>query len=752
MFNFKSIKTKIVLISACCVVVVAAALIFLQILDQQKTSSFVSDRVEKLVESTTKVRLLAVAKSEAGLIQAKLQTNIDTARALATAFKSMRSDESLESSGGLDRYINEILLNTLKANKEFLGAYSAWEPNALEGDDTTHSGEVEKGYDADGRFVPYWNRDESGKIGHQTLVGYEDTDFHPNGVKKGGWYLNPRDSGKENILDPFPYIVQGKQDWLTTMSAPIIINNKFLGVAGTDLRLNFVQNLCENVAMELYSGKARLKVVSYLGVVVADSQNPQDVGKPIGQTEADHADLIKDLIKKGETYVDLGKETGLVQVMAPVTLGKTGTPWAVLIEVNRDIVFAASNSLVAVMNENAKSSYQMAIFTGAGITVLACIVIWLLSGTIVAPIKKSVSYAESVADGDFEQTLDINQSDEIGVLADSLEKMVENLKKMILEAEDKSKIAEEAAARANVAVGEANEAKEQAARAEKEGKLQAASELEEVVNIVTSASEELSAQIEQSTMGTREQSSQISETATAMEEMNATVLEVAKNASNSAETASLAKEKAQTGSQVVSEVLKSMEELQGIALQLKDDVSTLGEDAQGIGQVMDVISDIADQTNLLALNAAIEAARAGEAGRGFAVVADEVRKLAEKTMAATQEVGSAISNIQSGTKANIVNVEKAVDKINVTTELSGDSGEALSAIVKYVEGTSVQVQNIATAAEQQSATSEEINRSLTQVAAISSETTQAMEESARAVEEMSRQAQVLQKLINHMKG
>ncbi|WP_027179978.1 methyl-accepting chemotaxis protein [Maridesulfovibrio bastinii] len=750
--NFKSIKTKIVLISALCVVIVAAILIFLQISDQRSTNQFVKSNVEELLESTTKIRLLAVAKSEAGIIKAKLETNLTAARTIASAFRTVRSEDAIRSSGLLSKVFNDILLDVLKDNKEFLGAYSAWQPEALDGTDSTHAGNTDLSYDDDGRFVPYWNRDETGKIGHQNLVGYEDASSHPNGVKKGGWYLNPRDTGRENILDPFPYIVQGKQDWLTTMSAPIVDNGNFLGVAGTDLRLNFVQKLCENVARELYSGKATLKVVSYLGIVVADSQNPSNVGKPLDQTEANNAQLIKTQVRNGESYVNMGKETGLIQVISPVSLGRTGTPWAVLIEVDRDVVFEHVNDLAKAMAEKANSSYKTAIFTGAAVAVIACIAIWFLSGTIVAPIKKSVNYAEAVAEGDFEQNLDIDQKDEIGVLADSLKKMVQNLKAMILEAEEKSKVAEEAAARANVAVEEANEAKEQAARAEKEGKLQAASELEEVVNIVTSASEELSAQIEQSTMGTREQSSQITETATAMEEMNSTVLEVARNASDAAETANQAKEKAQTGSEVVSQVLNSMEDLQKIALQLKDDVSNLGRDAEGIGQVMEVISDIADQTNLLALNAAIEAARAGEAGRGFAVVADEVRKLAEKTMAATQEVGSAIGDIQTGTKANIVNVEKAVEKIDETTELSGTSGEALEAIVNFVDGTSTQVQNIATAAEQQSATSEEINRSLNQVSAISSETSQAMEESARAVEEMARQAQVLQGLITQMKS
>lgn len=749
---FKSIKTKIVLSSACCIAILATAIIALQIYEQRNTSNFVRTKVDKLIEQSTAKGLSGIAKGEAGVIQSKLEKNIDTARAIASAFKAIRSDDDTRYDIDVRKVFNNILLTTLKENPEFLGTYSAWQPDAIDGNDIAYRGKAADGYDDTGRFVPYWNRDQQGNIARQALVGYEDASLHPNGVRKGGWYLNPRERGRENILDPFPYIVQGKQEWITTMSAPILIDDTFLGIAGTDLRLDFVQKLAEDVAKGLYDGKAIVQVISYMGIIVADSSNAENVGTPIKQTENKHADKIIKNVKDSETYINLGNEDGTVLAMAPIPLANTGTPWAVLISVPRDIVFAEAILLNKDMAENAQKSLQTVVMLGAGVAVLACIALWFLAGAIVSPVKKSVNFAESVANGDFDQQLDINQADEIGVLAESLRKMVTNLKRMIVEAEEKSKAAEEEAERANIAVAEANKAKEQAARAEKDGKLQAARDLEEVVNIVTSASEQLISQIDQSTKSTTDQYAQISEASTAMEEMNVTVLEVAKNASRSAEAANQTKEQAQTGLNIVTRVLSSMEEVQSIAKNLKDDVTVLGEDAKSIGQVMEVISDIADQTNLLALNAAIEAARAGEAGRGFAVVADEVRKLAEKTMTATKEVGAAINKIQQGTQVNIAHVETAVTKINETATFSGESGQALNSIVSFADETSEQVHSIATASEEQSATSEEINRSLAQVAEMSSETTKAMQESANAVDEMARQAQVLQNLINQMKS
>ncbi|WP_419787617.1 methyl-accepting chemotaxis protein [Pseudodesulfovibrio sp.] len=278
----------------------------------------------------------------------------------------------------------------------------------------------------------------------------------------------------------------------------------------------------------------------------------------------------------------------------------------------------------------------------------------------------------------------------------------------------------------------------------------AANQAEEISQHLSGAAEQLATQIQHASEGSNEQNERASETSVAMEQMNSTVLEVARNAGLATEDADTARTKAQSGEKVVGQVIEAVADVQTQAANLKHSMEELGLQAADIGKVLEVITDIADQTNLLALNAAIEAARAGEAGRGFAVVADEVRKLAEKTMDATREVGGAIGKIQEMTKENVAATEIAAASVERSTELANESGRALKEIVGYVDNAADQVRAIATAAEEQSATSEQINRATEEISRISSDTSQIMSEASQAIKEVSSMAMRLNSVIEDM--
>jgi len=407
-----------------------------------------------------------------------------------------------------------------------------------------------------------------------------------------------------------------------------------------------------------------------------------------------------------------------------------------------------SQSMVAVAREGAYWALGLCILVlGLGVLPLSLVVI----RSIVRPIRETIVAADRIAQGDYDIHLPEGGRDECASLQAALNVMAGKLMSGKREVEAKSQLAQDQAEQAGLARAQAEEAMRQA-RERAERVFQAADQLQHVAQVVGTASESLAAQVEQASDGTLRQSQRIGETAVATEEMNATVMEVSRNAVQAAETTDKARADAVSGAAVVSQVVSGMGRVQRQALDLKTDMATLGSQTEGIGQILEVISDIADQTNLLALNAAIEAARAGDAGRGFAVVADEVRKLAEKTMSATRQVGEAIQAVQQGARSNISNVDQAVAAIDEATALAHQSGESLSRIVTLVEQAADQVRSIATAAEQQSATSEEISRSIADVSRVSTETSGIMSGSAGAVAELASQTQVLRSLIEDMRS
>ncbi|SNR68682.1 methyl-accepting chemotaxis sensory transducer with Pas/Pac sensor [Humidesulfovibrio mexicanus] len=257
--------------------------------------------------------------------------------------------------------------------------------------------------------------------------------------------------------------------------------------------------------------------------------------------------------------------------------------------------------------------------------------------------------------------------------------------------------------------------------ANRQNLLAVANEVTTVAMRLEEASGDLTRQMDHLTRGMDTTSDRTTQMATAMEEMNATVLEVAKNASDTADASGRARNVAREGGEMVQKTLTEIRQVSGTAENLAKALGELSTSAQNIGQVMSVINDIADQTNLLALNAAIEAARAGDAGRGFAVVADEVRKLAEKTMNATQEVESAIQLIQHSTADAVNQMQATKERVDRSSDLAGGAGGMLVQIVDASEQMADMVRSIATAAEQQSATSDEINSNVSEINTLASQ-------------------------------
>ncbi len=256
---------------------------------------------------------------------------------------------------------------------------------------------------------------------------------------------------------------------------------------------------------------------------------------------------------------------------------------------------------------------------------------------------------------------------------------------------------------------------------------------------------------QQIAQGTRQVSSQSVSIATATEEMAATSSEIAHNCVLAVTEAMHTTDSAKAGAEVVERTIANMNGIAQRVTSAAQTVEILGRRSDEIGEIIGTIEDIADQTNLLALNAAIEAARAGEQGRGFAVVADEVRALAERTTKATRTIGEMIAAIQAETGTAVASMKQGVQDVAVGAEEARRSGDALSEILQQVGDVTSQLNQIATAAEQQTATTHEISSNMLRITGVVRTTADGSEDSAAAAEQLSRLALDLKTLMEQFR-
>lgn len=351
-----------------------------------------------------------------------------------------------------------------------------------------------------------------------------------------------------------------------------------------------------------------------------------------------------------------------------------------------------------------------------------------LTRSITRPVNALSGYLNQAAEGDLTiDNINVSTQDEIGVMAAAFNKMVENLKDMISQINTTSatvaSTSEQLAANAN----QASLATQQVAAAVGEV-AKGNNEQTTNVNQTVETTNQLILAIEQIAKGAQEQSQNVMQTADIVNQMAAAIQDVAANSQAVSTAAVQTAEVAEKGGEAVKKSVDGMERIRQSVFDTANKIKELGEHSQQIGEIIQVIDDIAEQTNLLALNAAIEAARAGEHGKGFAVVADEVRKLAERSSKATKEIAGLITNIQRGTENAVKAMEVGTGEVEAGAQLAHNAGLALDEIVQQVKRSVEQVESISAASEEMAASSAEVIRAIDNVSAITEENTAATEQ------------------------
>ena len=669
--NIKSLQRKIALIAGLCLTATVVILVTVGALFAWGSHAFVSREVGTIVSSQAKTMLQNRAEVEAQRVKTALDVAFDAARTTAHSFAVLAGGDASSTGAGQRRtQFNALLRHVLEQNPTFNGTYSAWEPNAIDGADAGFVNNRAMGSDGTGRFLAYWTRGANGNVAIQPLVEYDSAERHPNGLMKGGWYLGPKANGEESILGPLPYTVQGQRVFLATMSVPIVVHGRFMGVAGSDYNLDFLQKVATQTSGSLFSGKAVVLIVNDTGLIAANSAAPDTIGKSAASVDPRWAQLAE-TVKGGQAKVVDDPNQKNIDVYSPITLGRSKTPWSVVISVPRDLVLAQADSLSASLSARAVSSMVWQLLIGIAVAVAAVFGIAVAARRIAQPISQCADFANGIARERMDQVLEIHQADEVGTLAEALRKMQEDIKSNIARRADEAAKTEFVVETVSSSLGGLSQGDltvdiTAAFPPEYEG-------LKDNFNTALGSLRGLIGAVGESAATIRNGSVEIAQAsedlarrtesnAASLEETSAALVQVDTRLKASAIASNETLSRADQAIATVNDGRSVAEE----AMQAMARVST---SAEGIDSVIEGLDKIAFQTRVLAMNAAVEAGRAGDAGRGFAVVADLVSALARRS----EDEARAAREQLTATQTDIASAVQAVRKVDAAfVGISGD--------------------------------------------------------------------------------
>jgi methyl-accepting chemotaxis protein len=691
MFDALSIRLKIVLLSGLCLLGVVVLIVGMNFYQTNQNDEVVSASSSKMLTDSVQDLLQAKAAEQAVRVQKTFGESLLVVTALADQIKDMRTlaaKRSLEA-GALREELNQSLKTAFERNSKVLGIWLVFEPNGLDGKDSEFANDAARQSNEAGRFASYWSR--AGGAGINTIMVEDDmtkTTLSLSGTPYNSWYTCPRDSKRTCLLDPYADTVGGKEMLMTTISVPLLVDGKSIGVVGVDIALDALQAAAVDSQRDLFNGAGHMLIVSGSGVLAGYSVDASKVGKNIGDTLGTDGKDVLQLLSAGTPKIL--KQDDLIRAVYPVSPIAESKAWGVVIDLPKQVLLADSVKLQAVLDDAQQSGTIKAVLVAVIAGLVGLLLIWLTASGVTRPINSVAEMLKAIAsgDGDLTQRLHYSKKDELGELVSWFNRFLDKLQPTI--AQIKQSITD--------ARGTADQSSEIA---------------------------------RQTSEGMQVQFREIDQVATASNEMSATAHDVANSASNAANAAKGADQSARDGLSIIERSTRDINQLADEVSKAVTEVEALAVNSEQIGSVLEVIRSIAEQTNLLALNAAIEAARAGESGRGFAVVADEVRNLAKRTQDSVEEIRIVIERIQTGTRGVVATMHSSQTQAHSNAGQIQQAVQALSKISDAVTVISDMNLQIASAAEQQSAVAEEVNRNVSAIRTVTETLTGQATESAQ---------------------
>ncbi len=500
------------------------------------------------------------------------------------------------------------------------------------------------------------------------------------------WYQGAKSTGSVSATEPYTDAEDGRL--IISFMKSVRPNGSFAGVLASDVTMTDIVNS----VLSRNTGKNGFTFITNKeGVILIHKNKDYVLNKKISDLDP-KLGSIESTVSSSEGTV-LFRTDGHEYLLSGSEVPSLG--WYVFSAIASEDVFG-----------DVHSKLLKQVFSGFLITAVSLLIIFFFTKKLLSPIDTLIARLQDIAEGeaDLSKRLDESRSDELGTVAKLFNMFIQRIQNIIRQ-------------------------------------------VDTLASTMTDSSSELSRAVTGISEGLGNQTGDTNELAAAIEEMNQTIQQIAENASSTAEQAHNTLKSAEYSKDSVMGTVKKVADIAAFIKESAVVIESVGESSGKISEIVNVINDIADQTNLLALNAAIEAARAGEHGRGFAVVADEVRKLAERTQRATQEITSMIGGLQSSTRDAVSKVEGGVKHAQAGTEQANRAEMSIGEIIENTNTTSDMATQIATAAEQQSATTDEIARTVDRIRTVSESNTDELREISSATEKLSRLADDLHNAV-----